>query len=101
MKDIMRDELGAPKIVDRSTFQAEVDALRVREKAHTISCVRGVWKAGRAGRLPKLEGYQFKLVKPHQFRKARKIGNFHQVGCVVLAHENPANVTLDKPHVSR
>ena len=35
MKDIMRDELGAPKIVDRSTFQAEVDALRVREKAHT------------------------------------------------------------------
>jgi len=34
MKDIMRDELGAPKIVDRSTFQAELDALRVREKAH-------------------------------------------------------------------
>ena len=35
MKDIMRDEFGAPKIVDRSTFQAELDALRVREKAHT------------------------------------------------------------------
>jgi len=35
MKDIMRDELGAPRIVDRSTFQAELDALRVREKAHT------------------------------------------------------------------
>jgi predicted dithiol-disulfide oxidoreductase (DUF899 family) len=35
MKDIMRDELGAPKIVDRSTFQVELDALRVREKAHT------------------------------------------------------------------
>jgi predicted dithiol-disulfide oxidoreductase (DUF899 family) len=35
MKDIMRDELGAPKIADRSTFQAELDALRVREKAHT------------------------------------------------------------------
>ena len=35
MEDIMRDELGAPKIVDRSTFQAELDALRVREKAHT------------------------------------------------------------------
>ena len=31
----MRDELGAPKVVDRSTFQAELDALRVREKAHT------------------------------------------------------------------
>ncbi|MBV8443636.1 MAG: DUF899 domain-containing protein [Hyphomicrobiales bacterium] len=35
MKDITRDELGAPKIVDRSAFQAELDALRVREKAHT------------------------------------------------------------------
>lgn len=30
----MRDELGAPKVVDRSAFQAEVDALRIREKAH-------------------------------------------------------------------
>src|ERR1700733_5554871 len=35
MADINRDELGVPKIVDRSTFQAEVDALRVREKAYT------------------------------------------------------------------
>jgi predicted dithiol-disulfide oxidoreductase (DUF899 family) len=35
MKDTMRNELGAPKIVDRGTFQAELDALRVREKAHT------------------------------------------------------------------
>ncbi len=35
MKNIMRDELAAPKVVDRSTFQAELDALRVREKAHT------------------------------------------------------------------
>jgi predicted dithiol-disulfide oxidoreductase (DUF899 family) len=35
MKDIMSDELSAPKIVDRSTFHAELDALRVREKAHT------------------------------------------------------------------
>src|SRR5260370_26539543 len=31
----MRDELGAPKVVDRSTFHAELDAWRVREKAHT------------------------------------------------------------------
>jgi predicted dithiol-disulfide oxidoreductase (DUF899 family) len=31
----MRDELGVPEIVDRSTFQTELDALRVREKAHT------------------------------------------------------------------
>lgn len=35
MKDIMRDELGAPKIADRNAFQAEMDALLVREKAHT------------------------------------------------------------------
>jgi len=32
----MRDEPGAPKVVDRSAFQAELDALRVREKDHTI-----------------------------------------------------------------
>jgi predicted dithiol-disulfide oxidoreductase (DUF899 family) len=31
----MRDDLGKPKVVDRNTFQAELDALRVREKAHT------------------------------------------------------------------
>jgi predicted dithiol-disulfide oxidoreductase (DUF899 family) len=35
MKDITRDEPVAPKIVDRSSFQTELDALRVREKAHT------------------------------------------------------------------
>ena len=35
MKDIMADELAAPKVVDRSIFQAELDALRIREKAHT------------------------------------------------------------------
>jgi hypothetical protein len=35
MKDIMKDELGAPQIVDRRTFQVELDALRVREKNHT------------------------------------------------------------------
>ena len=29
------DELGAPKVVDRRAFQSELDALRVREKAHT------------------------------------------------------------------
>src|ERR1035438_4753194 len=28
-------KLEAPNIVDRSAFQAELDALRVREKAHT------------------------------------------------------------------
>ena len=35
MRDILSEDLGAPKIVDRRTFQAELDALRVREKAHT------------------------------------------------------------------
>jgi predicted dithiol-disulfide oxidoreductase (DUF899 family) len=35
MTDIKRDEHGAPKVVDRSTFQTELDALRLREKAHT------------------------------------------------------------------
>ena len=35
MTDSVRNQLGAPKIVDRSTFQAELDALRLREKAHT------------------------------------------------------------------
>jgi predicted dithiol-disulfide oxidoreductase (DUF899 family) len=35
MQDFMKDEPVAPKVVDRSTFQAELDALRVREKAHT------------------------------------------------------------------
>jgi predicted dithiol-disulfide oxidoreductase (DUF899 family) len=35
MTDFKRDEIGAPKVVGRSTFQAELDELRVREKAHT------------------------------------------------------------------
>jgi predicted dithiol-disulfide oxidoreductase (DUF899 family) len=35
MTDIMKEEPAAPKIVDRSTFQAELEALRIREKAHT------------------------------------------------------------------
>lgn len=35
MTNTIRDELGAPKIVDRSAFQTELDALRLQEKAHT------------------------------------------------------------------
>lgn len=31
----MTDESGLPPVVDRAAFQAELDALRVREKAHT------------------------------------------------------------------
>jgi predicted dithiol-disulfide oxidoreductase (DUF899 family) len=35
MRDFMSNELGVPEVVDHGTFQAELDALRVREKAHT------------------------------------------------------------------
>jgi hypothetical protein len=35
MTDPMGNESGVPAVVDRGTFQAEVDTLRVREKAHT------------------------------------------------------------------
>jgi predicted dithiol-disulfide oxidoreductase (DUF899 family) len=35
MQNIAADELGAPSVVERATFQAELNALRVREKAHT------------------------------------------------------------------
>jgi predicted dithiol-disulfide oxidoreductase (DUF899 family) len=34
MTDSLKNDLGAPKITDRDSFQAELDALRVREKAH-------------------------------------------------------------------
>jgi Bacterial protein of unknown function (DUF899) len=35
MTRTLGDEPGVPKAVDRATFQAELDALRIREKAHT------------------------------------------------------------------
>ena len=35
MNDVMSDALRAPRVVDRNTFQAQLDALRMREKAHT------------------------------------------------------------------
>ena len=35
MTDFMKDELAVPRVVDRATFQAQLDALLVREKAHT------------------------------------------------------------------
>jgi predicted dithiol-disulfide oxidoreductase (DUF899 family) len=35
MMEPMKETLGIPNVVDRAAFQAEVDALRVREKAHT------------------------------------------------------------------
>src|SRR5688500_13965942 len=35
MKNFKSSEPGVPAVVDRDTFQAELDELRVREKAHT------------------------------------------------------------------
>ena len=35
MKDVNTDKPAAPAVADRGIFQAELDALRVREKAHT------------------------------------------------------------------
>jgi hypothetical protein len=35
VNDFTRDEPSAPAVVDRAAFQTELDALRVREKAHT------------------------------------------------------------------
>jgi predicted dithiol-disulfide oxidoreductase (DUF899 family) len=52
MKNTMRDETGVPAVVDRSTFQAELDALRVREKAHTTE---GDAIAAARRRLPMVE----------------------------------------------
>ena len=48
----MSNELGAPKIVDRSTFEVELNALRVREKAHTRA---GDAVAAARRRLPMVE----------------------------------------------
>src|SRR2546430_7430162 len=35
MSHVMRNQLGTPRVVDRATFQTQLDALRLREKAHT------------------------------------------------------------------
>ena len=35
MEDIRKVQARTPNVVDRSTFQAQLDAVRVREKAHT------------------------------------------------------------------
>jgi predicted dithiol-disulfide oxidoreductase (DUF899 family) len=35
MKDFMGDKSGAPEVVDRASFQAQLDDLRIREKAYT------------------------------------------------------------------
>jgi predicted dithiol-disulfide oxidoreductase (DUF899 family) len=63
MKDGMTEELGTPKIVDRNTFQAELDALRVREKALTRE---GDAIAAARRRLPMVEvDPAITLIGPH------------------------------------
>jgi hypothetical protein len=63
MTDIVRDELRASKIVDRSTFHVELDALRVREKAHTRE---GDAIAAARRRLPMVEvDPTITLIGPH------------------------------------
>jgi predicted dithiol-disulfide oxidoreductase (DUF899 family) len=52
MNDIKRDEVAAPKLVDRATFEAELDGLRVREKANTRA---GDALAAARRRLPMVE----------------------------------------------
>ena len=62
MTDFMKSELGAPTIVDRGTFQAELDALRIREKVHTRE---GDAIAAARRRLPMVEvDGQLQLVGP-------------------------------------
>jgi len=63
MTDFMKGELRAPKIVDRVKFEAELEALRVREKAHTRES-DAIAAARR--RLPMVEvGPAIKLIGPH------------------------------------
>ena len=57
------NEFGIPKIVDRSTFQAQLDALLVREKAHTHE---GDAIAAARRRLPMVEVQStIPLIGPH------------------------------------
>src|SRR5205823_7037302 len=63
MTDVMRKEVGAPKVVDRTTFDAQLDALRVREKAHTHE---GDAIAAARRRLPMVEmDPAVRLIGPH------------------------------------
>ena len=63
MKDTMKEQLEAPKVVDRNAFQVELDALRIREKAHTHE---GDAIAAARRRLPMVEvDPSTPLVGPH------------------------------------
>ncbi len=63
MTNTMRNEIGVPAVVDRSIFQAELDKLRVREKAHTRE---GDAIAAARRRLPMVEvDPTITLIGPH------------------------------------
>ena len=63
MEDIMKEQPEAPKVVDRNAFQVELDALRIREKAHTHE---GDAIAAARRRLPMVEvDPSTPLVGPH------------------------------------
>jgi predicted dithiol-disulfide oxidoreductase (DUF899 family) len=63
MKAVTKNDFGAPKIVDRSVFTAELEALRVREKAHTHE---GDAIAAARRRLPMVEvDTNITLIGPH------------------------------------
>ena len=63
MTDSISNETPAPKMVDRNTFQHELDALRIREKAHTHE---GDAIAAARRRLPMVEvDPATRLIGPH------------------------------------
>lgn len=63
MRNITSEEIGIPRIVDRGAFQKELDALLVREKAHTRE---GDAIAAARRRLPMVEvNPTIKLIGPH------------------------------------
>ena len=63
MQDLKGDNLAAPDIVDRSTFQVQLDALRIREKAHTRARRRS-------------DGQQLRLARLDRLWAARGVGRF-------------------------
>src|ERR1017187_2920324 len=63
MSNSKNEELNAPRVVARSEFQAQLDELRVREKAHTRA---GDAIAAARRRLPMVEvDPTTKLIGPH------------------------------------
>jgi hypothetical protein len=87
----MRDEVGVTKIVDRSTFQSELDGLRVREKAHTHE---GDAIAAARRRLPMVEiDPAIRLIGAQGGRNApRRVRGPPTVDCLLLHAVAPASL---------